>query len=68
MGNNLTDHFRINQNVTDTILFADHQGIIAETEDIQLALYKLNIFCKDYSLKISSLKRKFLKFKEVRII
>jgi hypothetical protein len=67
--NNLTNHFQINQNVINTTLFADDQAIIPETEkDLQHALHKLNIICKEYNLKISTVKTKVRHLKEVSML
>jgi hypothetical protein len=61
---NLTIPFRINQNVMDTMLFADDQAVIAKTEDLQRALHKLNMIYKKYNLNISIVKTKVMAFKE----
>jgi hypothetical protein len=61
--NNLTKHFQINQNDIDNILFADDQAVIAKTEDLQRALHKLNMICKEYNLKICTVKTKVMAFK-----
>jgi hypothetical protein len=60
--NNLTYHFQMNQNVIDTFLIADDQAITAKTEDLQWALHK-NVICKEYNIKISTVKTKVMTFK-----
>jgi hypothetical protein len=60
--NNLTKHFQINQNVIDTVLFADDQAVIAKTEHIQQALHKLTLICTEYNHKISTVKTKVMVF------
>jgi hypothetical protein len=54
----------MNQNIIDTILFADDQAVIVKTEDdLQRTLYKISMTCKEYNLKISAVKTKVMAFK-----
>ena len=70
--NKLRYHFWINQNILDTVLFADDQTIIAKTEDDSPAgiiyTYILNIIYKDLSFKISAVKQKSWHWKEVHTL
>jgi len=49
----------------NTLLFADDQVIIQDSEDkLQKSIYLLNQMCKDYNLKISTDKTKLWLLKE----
>ena len=57
-------NFKMNNTNIDTILFADDQVIIANSEDkLQYATYKLNEIAYNYELEISITKTKVLAFK-----
>jgi hypothetical protein len=61
---NLTKHCRKNQNFMDTVLFANDPAVITKTgDDLQRSLHKLNLICKEYNLKISTVKAKVMAFK-----
>ena len=57
-------HFTINDISLNTLLFADDQVILAETEDdLQYAVYKQHLIANQYDLKISIPKTKVLAFR-----
>lgn len=52
------------QNILNTLLFADDQIIIQDSEDnLQKAIHKLNTICGEYHLKISIQKTKVMAFR-----
>ena len=55
----------LNRNLyLNTLLFADDQEIIQDSEDkLQISVYILNQMSKDYKLKISTDKTKIMAFK-----
>lgn len=61
---NLKSNFNINKDYLNTLLFADDQVIFSNSEDnLQRALYNLNIIAKEFNLNISLKKTKVMGFK-----
>jgi hypothetical protein len=57
----LKDKFCINNIEINTLLFADDQVILANSEDnLQRAIHRLNVMSKDYNMRISVDKTKLL--------
>lgn len=55
----LNTHYLLNDTTLDTLLFADDQIVVADSEDnMQRAIYKLEKLSKTYNLKISTKKTK----------
>lgn len=62
--NELKNNFCVNNIEIDTLLYADDQVLIANSEDgLQRAIYKLNIVAREYNMKISEKKTKVTAFK-----
>lgn len=61
---NLDSHFKIQEQILDTLLFADDQVLISSSEnDLQKATFQLSNILKNYNLNISTKKTKVLAFK-----
>lgn len=59
----LNTHFKIDDEVLNTILFADDQVIFSNTEDeLQVAAHKLNELASEYNMSISEKKTKAMAF------
>lgn len=57
------EQLNINDMALNTILFADDQVILSNTEDeLQTAIYKLNEIADNYKLRISEKKTKVMAF------
>ena len=59
----LPDHFMIGPSTIDTLLFADDQTILSNSENrLQLGIHLSNGICKDSGLQISTIKTKVMAF------
>ena len=55
----LTEHFKVQNIVLNTLLFADDQAIFSSSEDgLQMAAHKLEQATRKFNLKISTAKTK----------
>lgn len=61
----LPDHFITDHSATDTLLFVDDQAILANSESsFLIAVRSLHGICKNYGLRIFTLKTKVMVFQE----
>lgn len=59
----LSNNFKINDKALNTILFADDQVILSNTEDdLQIAIFKLTQIANEYDMRISEQKTKVMAF------